>query len=107
MWSDLYTDPATGRISESKIWINVGKAVATWAFVYLILHGKAEEFVWWAYLLVITAHEAISRVVSWRFGGQQRVEPQGTVRMRAEDDYSDPEFQSTLRASEFIRERRE
>jgi len=105
-WSQLFTDPATGTVSESKLWINVGKGVATWAFIYMVLQGKAEESVWWAYLLVISCHEAISRVVSWRFGRDTAQSAGGIVRMRAGDEYSADAFQSTLQDSEEIRMRR-
>lgn len=64
----LLTDPATGRLSESKLWLHPTKAVLIWAFVYVTLHYPPSEWLWVAFGGLMLSHETVSRMVSWRYG---------------------------------------
>lgn len=65
---ELVTDPKTGRMSEAKLWLHPAKALMLWALWHETQAGRLtpEMLIWFA--LVLFAHEAISRFVSWRFG---------------------------------------
>ena len=65
--SELFTDPATNRLSESKIWVNVGKSVMTWWFVMTAMKGEITYEMVAAYGAIVVLHEAASRAISWRY----------------------------------------
>ena len=65
-FSDLVTDKASGRLSEGKLWSNVGKAAMTWGFVYAILRGGNSEWLWTSYGGVVVFHEIASRFMNQR-----------------------------------------
>lgn len=67
-WRDLIEDPATGRLSESKLWIHPVKAAMLWAFCWETYHGRLTESILWAFGILLLSHETVSRIVSWRFG---------------------------------------
>jgi hypothetical protein len=60
---DLVTDHQTGRLRETALWSNVGKAAMTWAFIYTVYYGKGSfsELLWVAYGSIVVAHELTSR----------------------------------------------
>lgn len=66
---ELVTDPSTGRMSESKLWIHPAKAVYIWAFVHLTLGGLMTESLLLAFCIPLLAHETISRVVGMKIAG--------------------------------------
>ncbi len=68
---DLVTDARTGRLRETALWSNVGKAVMTWAFVYTIWKGGSSEFLWLTYGSIVILHEVAARVVGQR---QQKID---------------------------------
>ena len=37
---DLVVDHRTGKLRESAVWSNVGKASMTWAFIYTVMGGR-------------------------------------------------------------------
>ena len=63
---DLVTDATTGRLRESAIWSNIGKATMTWGFIYALLHDNGTEFLWLCYGGVILGHEGASRLLNQR-----------------------------------------
>jgi len=58
---DIVTEYKSGRLSETKIWANIGKAVMTWGFIYVIMRGGSSEFLWLAYGGIVVAHEVFSK----------------------------------------------
>lgn len=64
--SQLVTDPATGFLSESKLWLHPAKAVYIWAFVHMTLLGQMTESLLLAFCVPLLAHETISRYVGMR-----------------------------------------
>jgi hypothetical protein len=60
---DLVTDHKTGKLRETALWSNVGKAAMKWAFIYTVYQQKANfnELLWLAYGSIVVAHELTSR----------------------------------------------
>ena len=56
--SDLFTNPASGRLSHSKLWANVACAVATGMFVYQGIAGLLTTDTWLVYLGVVGGYSA-------------------------------------------------
>lgn len=56
--SDLFTNPATGRLSHSKLWANVACATATGMFVYQGIAGQLTTDTWLVYLGVVGGYSA-------------------------------------------------
>ena len=61
-FADLFVDHATGRLRESKVWSNVGKAAMTFGFLWAVMHGQNTDWLWTAYGVPILGHEAITRM---------------------------------------------
>lgn len=61
---DLVVDHQNGKLRETAVWSNVGKAVMTWGFVYTLLQGKGSEWLWVAYGAIVVAHETAARVMN-------------------------------------------
>jgi len=62
--TDLVVDHRTGKLRESAVWSNVGKASMTWAFVYTVLGGHGSEWLWIAYGGLVVAHASVERVLN-------------------------------------------
>ena len=60
---DLVVDHKTGKLRETAVWSNVGKAAMTWAFVYTVLQQKANfnETLWLAFGSIVILHELGAR----------------------------------------------
>ena len=56
--SELFTNPATGRLSHSKLWANVACATATGMFVYQGIVGQLTTDTWLVYLGVVGGYSA-------------------------------------------------
>lgn len=56
--ADLIQNPATGRLSHSKLWANVACAAATGMFVYQGVVGTLTADVWLIYLGVVGGYSA-------------------------------------------------
>ncbi|AAQ59819.1 hypothetical protein [Chromobacterium violaceum] len=56
--ADLIQNPATGRLSHSKLWANVACAAATGMFVYQGVAGTLTADVWLIYLGVVGGYSA-------------------------------------------------
>lgn len=56
--ADLFTNPATGRLSHSKLWANVACATATGMFVYQGVAGQLASETWLIYLGVVGGYSA-------------------------------------------------
>ena len=74
---DLVADHQTGKLRETLVWSNVGKAIAAWALVHNVLKGTDTESLWLIVLGVLTAHELASRWLAQKLGVQPVV-PQPT-----------------------------
>jgi hypothetical protein len=60
---DLVTDHQTGKLRETAVWSNIGKAAMTWGFVYTVYQQKANfnELLWLAYGSIVILHELSAR----------------------------------------------
>lgn len=58
---DLIVDHKTGKLRETALWSNIGKAAMTWGFIYTIYKGGSSESLWLAYGSIVVIHEAASR----------------------------------------------
>lgn len=76
--TDLMTDPITGRLSETKISVLVGKAAVLWAFIYLVKNGQASEWLFFILLATYMVHESWSRVSVAKFLTKSNVEQKET-----------------------------
>ena len=63
---DLVTDHHTGKLRETAVWSNAGKAAMTWAFIFTVLHGNGSEWLWVAYGSIVVLHEAAARIMNQR-----------------------------------------
>lgn len=64
---DLITDPGTGQLSTTKLWLNVAYGSATFAFLKAAWDGVLQGEMWWAYLLVVGGHAAGSKLISLKY----------------------------------------
>jgi hypothetical protein len=66
MWklNDLFVDHTTGRLRESKVWSNIGKATMTWALVKLVLDNHLTEWYVFAYGGLVLGHEVYTRILN-------------------------------------------
>jgi hypothetical protein len=55
---DLLQNPATGRLSHSKLWANIACASATGMFIYQGAMGTLTAEVWLIYLGVVGGYSA-------------------------------------------------
>lgn len=62
------------RVSQSKIWANIGSAVASWAFIYITLHDKMTWEIFFAYLGTVAGFTQVSKWLSYKYGGPQNVD---------------------------------
>lgn len=67
--SDLLTDPSTGRMSESKLWLHIAKPAFIWGYVYMTMHDKMDWMLALTFGLLLMAHESISRLIGLRIAG--------------------------------------
>lgn len=63
-WSDLVVDHQTGRLRESSVWSNIGKAAMTWGFCYVVWKGRSDEFLWLTYGVVVVGAEIGARLLN-------------------------------------------
>lgn len=68
---DLFADPATGRLSHTRLWSNVGSAVATVLFVKIGWTGELSAEVWAIYLAGVCGSAAISKALSLKYQAPQ------------------------------------
>jgi len=61
------------RVSQSKIWANVGSAVATWVIIYMTLHDRMTWEIFFAYLGTVAGFTQISKFLSYKYGAVQNV----------------------------------
>jgi hypothetical protein len=64
--SDLFTNPATGRLSHSKLWANVACAVATVMFIQQGWRGTLGADIWLAYLGMVGGYSAARSWIATR-----------------------------------------
>ena len=74
-WRDLFTDHQTGKLRESTIWTNIGKAAMTWGFCLTVWRGQATDWLWFAFGGVIGTHELAAR---WLNQKQQKTDKEPT-----------------------------
>lgn len=63
---DLFVDHQTGKLRETAVWSNIGKATMTWAFVYSVMHEHFSELLWLAYGSLVVGHETVARFMNQR-----------------------------------------
>ena len=63
---DLVTDHKTGKLRETAVWSNIGKATLVWAVIYQTLHGNLTEWLVAAFGALVIAHEVTSRILNQR-----------------------------------------
>jgi len=61
---DLFVDHITGRLRESKVWANIGKAAMTFGFIHAVMHGQNTDWLWTAYGLPVLGHEFVTRMLN-------------------------------------------
>lgn len=64
---DLFADPATGRLSHTRLWSNLGCAVATVIFARQGWVGALSAEVWAIYLAGVCGSAAISKALSLKY----------------------------------------
>lgn len=64
---DLVADPATGRFSHTRLWSNIGCAVATVVFAKAGWSGQLTADVWLIYLGSVGGFAAVSKALSLRY----------------------------------------
>lgn len=67
-WRDLITNPATNRVSLTKILQLVGGVVGTWIMVIVTLHDKLTGDLFFTYLAYVGAIEGWSKFITAKYG---------------------------------------
>ena len=68
---DLVTDHKTGKLRETALWSNIGKAAMTWAFCFTIYRGGSSEWLWVSFGGIVVMHESAARFFNQR---QQKID---------------------------------
>lgn len=68
-FTDLVTDPYSGKLKETLLWSNLGKASALYWLSWKCFHNTDTIELWALVLMVLTAHAAFSQFVTGKFGG--------------------------------------
>ena len=63
---DLFKNPATNRLSHSKLWANVACAAATGMFIYQGISSALTPDVWLIYLGVVGGYSAARSWIATR-----------------------------------------
>ena len=61
---DLFTDHRTGKLRETLLWSNVGKAAALFWFSWECYRGTDSEWLWLVVMGALVFHELVSRVIN-------------------------------------------
>ncbi len=61
---DLFVDHKTGKLRETAVWSNIGKAAMTWAFCLTVYRGASTEWLWVTFGGIVVAHESVSRILN-------------------------------------------
>ena len=63
---DLVTDPISGRLAETKIWSNAGKALMCWVVWHEAIQGQLTEplLLWFA--AAVLGHESLTRFMNMK-----------------------------------------
>lgn len=67
-WRDLITNPATNRVSLTKLLQLVGGVVGTWIMVFVTLHDKLNTELFFTYLAYVGAIEGWSKFITAKYG---------------------------------------
>ncbi len=68
-FSDLYTNPATGRVSHSKVWSNIAYVVATFVIILLAVRDKLTADMFLIYLGGTSGTNLLSKGISLKYTG--------------------------------------
>ena len=74
-FSDLVCDHKTGKLRESALWSNIGKAAMTVAFLYVVFTDKSTETLWLAFGALVIGHASVERLLGQR---QQKLDKEPT-----------------------------
>ena len=74
-WRDLVTDHQTGKLRETALWANVGKAAMTFGFVLTVYRGSSSEWLWATYGGVVVMHELGARFFNQKQQTLDKAEP--------------------------------
>ena len=80
---DLITDPVTGRLAETKLWANIGKALMCWVLWNEATQGQVTESLLMWFGLLLFAHESVSRFLINRHDIQTQDNTDGTKTVTA------------------------
>ena len=67
--TDLVTDPYNGKLKETLLWSNLGKASALFWFSWKCYYGTDSIELWAVVMLILTAHAVFSQFIMAKFGG--------------------------------------
>jgi hypothetical protein len=68
---DLVADPATGRLSHTRVWSNVGCLAATALFVKTGWAGDLSSEIWLIYLGSVGGFAAVSKALGLKYQAKQ------------------------------------
>lgn len=67
-FSDLFTDPKDGRLSHTKLWNHLGLLFMSLMFLWYSYHFKIDEWMLFAYGVLVTHQNMFGKYLSFRFG---------------------------------------
>ena len=62
--TDLITNPATGKLSQTRVWANVAYTAATFVIVKTAIMGNLQSDLLFVYLLATTVHGGLSKYLA-------------------------------------------
>lgn len=68
--TDLVTDPYNGKLKETLLWSNLGKASALVWFSWKCYEGTDSVELWLVVMVVLTAHAMFSQFIGQKLGVQ-------------------------------------
>lgn len=72
---DLITDAATGQLSHSKLWSNIGYGALTHAFIFDAMSGGLSDMKLFAYGAIVIGNATASKIVSMKYKEGADVKP--------------------------------
>lgn len=67
-FSDIFLDAGTGKMSQTKLWQNIGNTIGTFIILYLTWTNGITIDYFIAYMAILTMHATASKFLSIRFG---------------------------------------
>lgn len=75
---ELFESEGSGKLSHNKTWQNLGMSTITGVVIWYSYKGTLEEWMFWAYCLVVIFPNLVSKFITMKWGGVVQPDPAPT-----------------------------